>query len=213
MSASPQMRANAPTARGMNTRTEGTESNPTGEGLLKNPVWGASGIGGCAAILLPYQRRRPQNLILSRRASAVSKDGRRLPSCESASFDTPPSAATQDEEDGSGACPERSRGAATQDEGDVRTFSTTPAKGRSRSRADSRVRSRAIDAPPARFFVVHSIDEPHVGDCVGRMTEAAQPAPSLPGVRDAGYFKSNFLDKLRCHSQHIHCDTIYGLTR
>ena len=25
--------------------------------------------------------RRPQNLILSRRASAVSKDGRRLPSC------------------------------------------------------------------------------------------------------------------------------------
>ncbi len=61
---------------------------------------------------------RPQTLILSRRASAVSKDGRRLPASEKASFDTPPSAVTQDEEGGGGgACPERSRGTATQGEG------------------------------------------------------------------------------------------------
>ena len=61
---------------------------------------------------------RPQTLILSRRASAVSKDGRRLAASEKASFDTPPSAVTQDEEGGGGgACPERSRGTATQGEG------------------------------------------------------------------------------------------------
>ena len=121
---------------------------PDRRGVVEKPRLGSERYWGLRGDTSSQPRRRPQNLILSRRASAVSKDGRRLPSCESASFDTPPSAATQDEEDGSGACPERSRGAATQDEGDVRTFSTTPARGRSRSRADSRVRPRAIDALP-----------------------------------------------------------------
>ena len=30
-----------------------------------------------------------------------------------------------------------------------------------------------FSGPPARFFVVHSIDEPHVGNYLGQMTEAA----------------------------------------
>ena len=30
-----------------------------------------------------------------------------------------------------------------------------------------------FSGPPARFFFFHSVDEPHVGDHVGQMTEAA----------------------------------------
>lgn len=38
--------------------------------------------------------------------------------------------------------------------------------------------------PPACFFILHSIGEPHVGNYLGQMTEAAWSAPGGGEVRD-----------------------------